>query len=229
MKRLFLVPVLVLLAAGPLLPARAATKAIDAGDNYFSPRYIVINVGDSVTWTNTGSAKHTVTSFTQDFDSSPGSDPQNNGAQCGGTVLNPDDCLDPGSTFSFAFDKVGTFNYYCKAHGTKDTAPDPTAGAQAQPCGMCAQIVVQAKSSPSPVKRRTPTTKPKTSTSASPSASVSASPSPSVIIPTTNGSPIAAPARGGGGGGGRTTLAVLLILVLSGAGYATWRKFLSPR
>jgi plastocyanin len=215
------------------LAARADSQTIEARDSYFATKYIVVTVGDTITWVNAGSTKHTVTSepgAPEAFDSSPKSSPQNDGTQCQGTVLVEDDCLQSGDHFSFTFPKVGTYNYYCKAHGDPSQRPDPSLGAQAQPCGMCAQVVVQAKpSSPPPPKLRSPSPR-ATKSSASPSPSPSASPTESgFVIPTTNGTAVAAPGSGGGGGGGRTTLAVLILLALSGAAYATWRKFLAPR
>jgi plastocyanin len=81
----------------------------------FSPSILTIHVGDTVAWTNTGQANHTVTN-TGVFDS---------------------DNLAPGAVFSFSFSKPGTYNYQCTYHpwmkGTVDVlaagqsaAPSPT-------------------------------------------------------------------------------------------------------
>ncbi len=54
-----------------------------------------VNVGDTVTWTNTGSMPHTVTAADGSFDSGP---------------------INPGDTFSFTFSAPGTYNYACTPH-----------------------------------------------------------------------------------------------------------------
>ena len=60
----------------------------------FSPGQTVVNLGDTVKWTNT-SGTHTVTS-TGNWDS--------------GTVMS-------GNSFSQVFNSPGTFNYFCAIHG----------------------------------------------------------------------------------------------------------------
>ena len=56
---------------------------------------VVVNTGDTVTWTNTGTETHTVSSDTGIFDSGS---------------------LDHGSTFSFTFAALGAFPYHCSIH-----------------------------------------------------------------------------------------------------------------
>ena len=67
----------------------------------FSPASITVKVGDSVTWTNKDSAPHTVTAADGSFDS--GSLAQN-------------------ASFSFTFQKAGTYTYRCTIHPTMPTA-----------------------------------------------------------------------------------------------------------
>jgi plastocyanin len=69
-------------------------KVIDFG---FNPSSITVKTGTSVTWTNTGSATHTVTADDASFDSGD---------------------LSSGATFSQTFAKAGTYTYHCKIHAT---------------------------------------------------------------------------------------------------------------
>jgi plastocyanin len=74
----------------------AATKTIDA----FNPNPIKIKAGGTVTWTNDDSMPHTVTS---------------------GKNSKPDGTFDSktlaqGKIFSYKFEKVGEYSYYCQIH-----------------------------------------------------------------------------------------------------------------
>jgi plastocyanin len=64
-------------------------------DFAFQPRAIFVGQGDTVQWTNTGNAQHTVDSDTEIFES---------------------DVLDPGETFSYTFGEPGVFPYHCDIH-----------------------------------------------------------------------------------------------------------------
>lgn len=66
-------------------------------DFEFIPNPLVVAVGTTVRWTNDGSLPHTVTSDDALFDS--------------GT-------LQPGDTFEYLFDTVGTYDYHCVLHPT---------------------------------------------------------------------------------------------------------------
>jgi len=89
-----------------LLGAQAATVQVQVvqvgqGGLKFVPQNVTINVGDSVEWTWVGAIAHSTTSGT------PGS---------------PDGMWDSGLhiepfTFSVTFTTVGTFSYFCTAHG----------------------------------------------------------------------------------------------------------------
>ena len=89
-----------------LLGAQAATVQVQVvqggqGGLKFVPQNVTINVGDSVEWTWVGAIAHSTTSGT------PGS---------------PDGMWDTGLhiepfTFSVTFTTVGTFSYFCTAHG----------------------------------------------------------------------------------------------------------------
>lgn len=113
-RRFVLAGGLLLVTMALAAPALAATIAVNIADKTFEPGDVVIAVGDTVTWTVTKSINepHTVTSGTPSatgngavFDSSK-DDP-------GLTKLKAD-----GGTFSFTFDKEGTFDYFCTIHPT---------------------------------------------------------------------------------------------------------------
>jgi plastocyanin len=88
-------------------PAPAAAKvAATVVDNRFQPTALTIAVGSTVTWTNNGNNIHTLTSNDL-FDS--------------GGLLG-------GQSFSYTFDKAGTFRLICRQHGLN---------------GMAGQVVVQ--------------------------------------------------------------------------------------
>ena len=88
------------------------TGVIDVVDSAFDPTEVEWQVDTKLTWTQTGSAPHTVTSATGSaikFDSNP---------DCAGAQLTK--CLGKGDSFSFTFAKAGTYLYYCKIHGASD-------------------------------------------------------------------------------------------------------------
>jgi plastocyanin len=83
------------LSATAIIPAFAETKTIVIKNFDFMPMSVSINAGDTVTWKNEDGEPHTVTSDTGLFRS-------------GG--------LDQDDSFSFKFDKAGTYNYVCSIH-----------------------------------------------------------------------------------------------------------------
>src|SRR5262249_36943073 len=93
-----------LIALAPASLAAAATVNIMVVDNAFSPRTPTINQGDTVLWTWVGGNPHTVTS---------------------GTCCTPDmlfvSTTKTSGTFSFTFNNVGTFPYFCAIHGASMT------------------------------------------------------------------------------------------------------------
>ena len=115
---------LVLLSGPPSsLAAITNVKIVDFG---FEPADVTVKVGDTVTWTNTGSFAHTTTS----------------GTTTGG-VRHPDGLWDSGSlfsgqTFSHVFAKAGAFPYYCTPHfsmmvGTVTVQPPPNSSSSVLP------------------------------------------------------------------------------------------------
>jgi plastocyanin len=96
-------------AAPALAPASAPAGNVAATviDNRFQPKELTFAVGSTVTWTNNGNNIHTLTSPDGLFDS-------------GGLLA--------GQSFSFTFDKAGTYRLICRQHGLN---------------GMAAQVIVQ--------------------------------------------------------------------------------------
>jgi plastocyanin len=78
-------------------PAKAVNQNTVSISNYeFTPASITVKAGTKVTWTNQDSVEHTVTG--------DGSD----GPQSGS--------LAKGDSYSFTFDKAGTYAYHCQMH-----------------------------------------------------------------------------------------------------------------
>jgi amicyanin len=75
--------------------APAAGNKIAIENFAFNPSEMQIKIGETVTWTNMDSAPHTVKS--DSFQS---------------------DTLNNGDSFSFTFDKAGTYDYICGVHPT---------------------------------------------------------------------------------------------------------------
>jgi plastocyanin len=75
--------------------AQGATINISAKDFMFSPATITVKAGSTVTWTNLDDEPHTVFSDAGLFRSS---------------------ALDTKDTFSYKFDKPGTYHYLCTIH-----------------------------------------------------------------------------------------------------------------
>jgi plastocyanin len=67
----------------------------NAGSNSFSPNPVEVKVGETVTWINEDSGRHTVTSKDGVFDSG---------------------MTGKGQSFSFTFDKAGEYPYFCEPH-----------------------------------------------------------------------------------------------------------------
>lgn len=76
----------------------ASTGAVTIENMMFSPSQITVAKGGTVTWTNKDSIPHTVTD-----------DLSNVGGPASGDIQ-------PGKTYSFTFDKTGSFQYHCTIH-----------------------------------------------------------------------------------------------------------------
>ena len=85
---------------------QVASPSVAIGDDLFSPTNLVINMGQTVRWTNKGAEQHTVTS-------NPGPE------KCAPTSTEGfgSPTMNPGATFDHTFNNSGTFAYHCEVHG----------------------------------------------------------------------------------------------------------------
>jgi plastocyanin len=83
-----------------VIPMSASRPGCNEANWCYSPSEITANVGSTITWLNEDSGLHTVTSgYYDNFD---------------GTFDSGH--IDPGKTFSYTFEKLGDFHYYCTLH-----------------------------------------------------------------------------------------------------------------
>jgi plastocyanin len=73
----------------------AVSNSIEVKDFMFMPTTLTVNTGDKVTWVNKDDEPHTVVSDTGMFRSS---------------------AMDTNESFSFKFDKPGTYHFTCSIH-----------------------------------------------------------------------------------------------------------------
>ena len=107
MKRLLLVVVLPVIALLMFVPTAGAQEAgvesvpiqnawsVNIGDYFFDPPQAAVEPGSTITWTNNGDEPHTVTADDGSFDSGR---------------------LNPGDSYTVAFDGQGTVTYHCAIH-----------------------------------------------------------------------------------------------------------------
>ena len=82
--------------AAPIPDNSTVVKIVaNAGSNSFSSNPVEVKVGETVTWVNDDSGRHTVTSKDGVFDSG---------------------MMGKGQSFSFTFDKAGEYPYFCEPH-----------------------------------------------------------------------------------------------------------------
>ncbi|MDP9483715.1 MAG: cupredoxin domain-containing protein [Chloroflexota bacterium] len=84
-------------AASPAGGGGATGTAVSIVDFAFDPKGLAAKTGQELTWTNTGSAAHTVTFDTGGVDSGS---------------------LSAGATFKHTFDAAGSFTYHCNFHSS---------------------------------------------------------------------------------------------------------------
>ena len=103
------------------IPQGTSVPGCEETNECFMPSFISINVGDTVIWTNDDTAPHTLTSGTvwasPDLTFRVSPDGRGVGVATGSTGVRPDGIFDTflgfeGDTFSFTFDKEGTYPYY---------------------------------------------------------------------------------------------------------------------
>ena len=102
LHRLLSVSAMVTVLLGSAMPSRAtaadspaASTIVMARDFMFAPTALTVGVGATVTWTNKDDEPHTVVSDGGLFRSG---------------------ALDTGESFSFRFDRPGTYRYVCSIH-----------------------------------------------------------------------------------------------------------------
>lgn len=98
--RLAALSLVALLLFAPTAGAQGETMTVSIKNFAFNPPNTTVTPGTTVTWVNNDQTPHTATA--------------NNGAFDSGT-------LQPGQSYSFTFDKPGTYAYHCNIH------PDMTA------------------------------------------------------------------------------------------------------
>jgi plastocyanin len=87
-----------------IMPSKVSRPGCEEDDRCYIPSQIVIEHGKQVTWVNEDSAFHSVTSG---FYGEP-------------TELFDSGHLDPYQSFSFTFDEIGIYDYYCTLHPWMD-------------------------------------------------------------------------------------------------------------
>jgi plastocyanin len=80
--------------------SQPSSGAITIRNMMFTPSQITVAKGGTVTWTNNDTVAHTVTD-----------DLSNVGGPASGNI-------EPGSTYSFRFNKTGSFQYHCSLHSS---------------------------------------------------------------------------------------------------------------
>ena len=81
----------------------SAGAACVAANNCFAPNPLTVAPGTTVTWKNTDTVSHYVTSGKASDETT-------------GTVFDSGNLIKPGSTYQFTFANAGTFDYFCTVH-----------------------------------------------------------------------------------------------------------------
>ena len=84
--------------------AGSSTPGCEDTDSCFIPNPVTISVGETVTWENTDTAAHTVTSGGGDDAPSPDG------------VFDSSLMMANGPSFSYTFEEAGTYDYHCMVH-----------------------------------------------------------------------------------------------------------------
>ncbi len=101
--------------------ASASANCVTA-NNCFSPNPLTVTPGTTVTWKNTDTVSHYVTSGKPSDETT-------------GSVFDSGNLIKPGSTYQFTFANAGTFDYFCSVHpwmtgqvivGAASTTPSTT-------------------------------------------------------------------------------------------------------
>ncbi|HZS73981.1 MAG TPA: plastocyanin/azurin family copper-binding protein [Candidatus Nitrosotalea sp.] len=81
----------------------SASAACVVSNNCFAPNPLTVAPGTTVTWKNTDTVSHYVTSGKASDETT-------------GTVFDSGNLIKPGSTYQFTFANAGTFDYFCSVH-----------------------------------------------------------------------------------------------------------------
>jgi plastocyanin len=98
------------LAVGGGEPAAKPGVAVEMTKGKFTPALVKIKVGETVTWTNKDSVKHSVTA-----DPAKAKDESHVVLPAGATPFNSGP-IPAGGTFSHTFTVAGRYKYFCMAH-----------------------------------------------------------------------------------------------------------------
>ena len=83
-----------------IMSTKVSRPGCEKTDSCYTPSKIAIKQGDSVTWVNEDVAFHSVTSGYYDEPSE----------------IFDSDYLDPEESFTFIFENIGTYDYFCTLH-----------------------------------------------------------------------------------------------------------------
>ena len=83
-----------------IMPTKVSRPGCEKTDSCYIPSKIVIKQGNSVTWVNEDVAFHSVTSGYYDEPSE----------------IFDSEYLDPEESFTFIFENIGTYDYFCTLH-----------------------------------------------------------------------------------------------------------------
>jgi plastocyanin len=165
--RLAALSLVALVLFAPTAGAQGETMTVSIKNFAFNPPNTTVSPGTTLTWVNNDQVPHTATA--------------NDGAFDSGT-------LQPGQSYSFAFDKPGTYAYHCNIH--------PYMTATVTVSGASASASASSSGSASPTASASPSASPSGSASASASGSVSASSSGSAMATSSTASAITSPTAG---------------------------------
>ena len=166
--RLAALSLVALVLFAPTAGAQGETMTVSIKNFAFDPPNTTVSAGTTVTWVNDDQVPHTATA--------------NDGAFDSGT-------LQPGQSYSFAFDKPGTYAYHCNIHPYM-TATVTVSGASASASPSAS---ASSSASASPTASASPSASPSGSASASASGSASASSSGSAMATSPTASAISSP------------------------------------
>jgi len=148
-------PVLVLVGAFSAMPvgAVATDTLVDVRDDLYSPDTVTVPAGTPVVWHQSGLRPHTVTATDGSWDSHP---------DCGSDY---EQCMLYGDRYERSFPEPGTYDYFCRIHGTSmsgtvivtEAEPSPTASPSPSPLPTPTVTVPAVTASPSPSPTAPPT------------------------------------------------------------------------